>query len=378
MKNSLKTVSVNNERNYGIDLLRIVSMMMIVTLHVLYQGGILENISVSSLRFGTVWLLEIMCLCSVNCYGLISGYVGYGRKFKFANIINLWFEVVFYNITINAVFFILYKLKFFSTFMGEFSENIILPLTKGTYWYFTAYFFMSFFIPLFNFILQELSKKRMTYILLTMIGIFSIFYAFFFGRQIDVFLLGNGYNILWLSALYLIGAYAKKYGFLKNIKKYKCVFIFLINSILLLICKFLEANKISVSWFHYSLFSYNNLLHLINGIMLLIFFSKLKLNHIITNFTKFFAPVTFGVYIIHLHPILWKWLEWRFVSYTQYFHPLMIAAIIVTVLIIWLVCSLVDRIRLFIFAIFKVKKYCVKIENTAQKLFGKLYDKYFF
>ena len=304
-------------------------------------------------------------MCSVNCYGLISGYVGYGRKFKFANIINLWFEVVFYNITINAVFFILYKLKFFSTFMGEFSENIILPLTKGTYWYFTAYFFMSFFIPLFNFILQELSKKRMTYILLTMIGIFSIFYAFFFGRQIDVFLLGNGYNILWLSALYLIGAYAKKYGFLKNIKKYKCVFIFLINSILLLICKFLEANKISVSWFHYSLFSYNNLLHLINGIMLLIFFSKLKLNHIITNFTKFFAPVTFGVYIIHLHPILWKWLEWRFVSYTQYFHPLMIG-------------SLVDRIRLFIFAIFKVKKYCVKIENTAQKLFGKLYDKYFF
>ena len=210
-----------------------------------------------------------------------------------------------------------------------------------------------------------------------MIGIFSIFYPFFFEKQSDVFLLENGYSIIWLSALYLIGAYAKKYGFLKNIKKYKCVFIFLINSILLLICKFLEANKISVSWFHYSLLSYNNLLHLINGIMLLIFFSKLKLNHIIIGFVKFFAPVTFGVYIIHLHPILWKWLYDRFVIYTQYFHLLMIAAIIMTVLTIWLVCSLVDRIRLFIFDVFKIKKYCAKIENVAKKLFDKLYDKYF-
>ena len=35
-------LSSMEERNYGIDLLRIVSMMMVVLLHVLGQGGILD------------------------------------------------------------------------------------------------------------------------------------------------------------------------------------------------------------------------------------------------------------------------------------------------------------------------------------------------
>lgn len=36
-------LSAMEERNYGIDLLRIVSMMMVVLLHVLGQGGILDG-----------------------------------------------------------------------------------------------------------------------------------------------------------------------------------------------------------------------------------------------------------------------------------------------------------------------------------------------
>lgn len=37
-------VSLKKERNMGIESLRIVSMLMIVTLHVLKQGGILDNV----------------------------------------------------------------------------------------------------------------------------------------------------------------------------------------------------------------------------------------------------------------------------------------------------------------------------------------------
>ncbi len=376
MEKTLKLTVTKTERNYGIDLLRIVSMMMIVTLHVLGRGGILETVSNNSVKFVTVWFLEVMCLCSVNCYGLISGYVGYGRKFKFANIINLWIEVVFYNVLINVLFFILYKMNCFTTFEGKFS-TMFFPLTNENYWYFTAYFFMSFFIPLFNFMLQRLPKKKITYILLATIGMYSVFYVYFFNGNQDVFLLGRGYGIVWLSILYLIGAYIKKYNFFKNIKVYKCILIFLFNSALLLVCKFLEVNEILVSWFRYSIMDYNNFLHLVNGIVLLALFSKLGMNKIMTSITKFFAPATFGVYIIHLHLCIWFLLKQRFKIYAQYPIPLMIGAIILTVLGIWLICSLIDRIRILLFDLLKVKKYCIKLENLGRKIFDKVYDKYF-
>ena len=69
-----------NGRNYGIDLLRIISMVMIQILHILGNGGILNASIGAPVRNNVAWFLEIASYCAVNCYALISGYVGYGRK----------------------------------------------------------------------------------------------------------------------------------------------------------------------------------------------------------------------------------------------------------------------------------------------------------
>ena len=71
------------ERNLGIDLLRIISMLMIVVLHVLKKGGILENAEVNSAHYYVAWVLEALCIGAVNCYALISGYVGVNSKIKY-------------------------------------------------------------------------------------------------------------------------------------------------------------------------------------------------------------------------------------------------------------------------------------------------------
>lgn len=76
--------SVNPTRNYGIDALRIVSMLMVVTLHVLGHGGVLKI--AESEKYWIVWFLEISAYCAVNCYALISGYVGVYSKYKFSNL----------------------------------------------------------------------------------------------------------------------------------------------------------------------------------------------------------------------------------------------------------------------------------------------------
>ena len=56
-------------RNWGVDLLRILSMFMVVVLHVLGQGGIL--VAQVPFDYGWVlcWTLESACFCAVNCFG---------------------------------------------------------------------------------------------------------------------------------------------------------------------------------------------------------------------------------------------------------------------------------------------------------------------
>ena len=69
-----------SRRNYGIDMLRIISMIMIPILHVLGHGGILDATEQLSLKYNVAWFMEIAALCSTNVYGIISGYVGYGTN----------------------------------------------------------------------------------------------------------------------------------------------------------------------------------------------------------------------------------------------------------------------------------------------------------
>lgn len=67
------------QRNRGIDLLRMTAMWMVVILHILNKGGVLAAAAPLSAGQGTARLLETAAYCAVNCYGLISGYVGVQR-----------------------------------------------------------------------------------------------------------------------------------------------------------------------------------------------------------------------------------------------------------------------------------------------------------
>ena len=84
-------------RNYGIDLLRIFSMINIINLHINLRIGLL-NINSNNIKFKKIWILETFSYFSVDCFGLISGIVGF-NKYKFSNLIYLWFISAFYSVS---------------------------------------------------------------------------------------------------------------------------------------------------------------------------------------------------------------------------------------------------------------------------------------
>lgn len=358
-----QNLGVHTERNYGVDALRIVAMIMIPILHIMGHGGILSTVKPFSLNYDIVWLLKSAACCAVNCYGLISGYVGYGRKFKYSNILYLCMQVAFYTLIITGLFAVFEP--------GSVGVKSIIkaafPFASNIYWYFTSYFCMFFFIPFFNLFLERLEKKWLDRLIFTILFIFSILPTLF---QSDMTKADNGFSPIWLSSLYLIGGYIKKYNIADKFKNWQniigyssCVFAGWI--IELGITYFLGASD-NKSYF----LEYTSPAVIMSAVFLLLFFARLQVNNIWIKIIKFFAPLSFSVYLIHDELLIReKFITDRFISYASFNPVLMVFAIIGTALAIWLVCSLIDKIRLIVFNVLKIKEFCVWIENlVAEKL----------
>ena len=91
------------KRNYGIDLLRVVAMFFVAALHIIGIGGIITGSELLSGQFLTAQFLRIAMLCAVNCYALISGFVGWNRTPKLSSLLRLWVKVMAFCVLITVM-----------------------------------------------------------------------------------------------------------------------------------------------------------------------------------------------------------------------------------------------------------------------------------
>ena len=66
---------MKQNRIYGIDLLRIMSMMMVLILHVFSNGGVLFQLIPNTKNYYVGWFLEAMCFCAVDIFAIMTGYL---------------------------------------------------------------------------------------------------------------------------------------------------------------------------------------------------------------------------------------------------------------------------------------------------------------
>lgn len=356
-------------RNWGIDLLRIVSMIMIVILHILGQGGILGAANVNSADYHLGWFFEIASYCAVNCYALISGYVGIGAKHKYKNIFSLYLQVAFYSVIITLLFFMFVPGKV--SILSLIKSPFVIAFPK--YWYFTAYFCMFFFIPFLNFLVDNLSQKQLKTLLFTIIILFCVLQTFYVH---EVFGTEEGYNAIWLSSLYLIGAYIKKYGMFKTVtKSYKFLLIYLACIVATYLSKVFLENITPLflgdSYGETKLISYTSPTILLAAIALLMFFANLKITPRFAKVIGFFAPLSFSCYLIHTNPLVFAYLSHLFVPYIKFPAVIMILLVIATAILIYLACAFIDWIRFWLFKLIRVNTFCEWLERTLKKLFKK-------
>ena len=103
-------MSNTKPRQLNMEILRIVAMLMIITLHYLDKGGVLKEFTLKmGLNRELAWIIEALCMGSVNIYVLISGYFLSKSEFKFKKVILLWAQILCYSWIITAVFAIVTK-----------------------------------------------------------------------------------------------------------------------------------------------------------------------------------------------------------------------------------------------------------------------------
>ena len=356
MIEQLKIEPKTPHRNYGIETLRIVSMFLVCVLHVLGQGGVLRNTQPQSVNYYTSWFLEIAAYCAVNCYALISGWAGVNSKYKFSNLIFIWIQVFSYSVGITAIFMIAGWEPFsWSTLLHSF-----LPVTFCSYWYFTAYFCLFLFMPLLNIALKNISQKAMACLLIILVGIVSVFSRF----NGDLFSLDHGYSALWLIILYLLGGFIRECQPLRKIKSKWLVLIWIGCIVLTWVCK-LAIEMISINIGGNLLVSYVSPTIIMVAVSMIELFSRISFTRK-PKLLSILASTSFGVYLIHVHPLMWKYLYDVFAKYATYNAALLALCVLGTAGSLYLACCFVDYLRLLLFKVIHLREFLQKLETKIR------------
>ena len=348
MLNNNKT---NIQRNYGIDLLRLLAMYLVVVVHVSGQFAY-KFAPKGSLNFNISWGVFLSSLIAVNVFVMVTGYVCANSLHRYKSLIKLWSIILFYSVGIGFAVYFLFP-SFLST---EDFIRCFFPIVQKHYWYCTAYVGLFVMMPLWdivldypfsdkkNGIIDEMKKQFLFKSLLTITLAFTIFPIFSFGNGRECWGVADGFNVFWFSICYLSGGYIKRFGLCES------------YSLTKLCIAYLLTNFVFCCWFAFShtilgkngfMVNYTLPPLYLQALILLLIFKRLNISKWLCTILKIVTPSVFSVYLIHMHwgirHIVLALPYWKTISVLPFY--LFILAIFVIAIGIFAICLIIDIFR---------------------------------
>lgn len=355
-------------RDVPIDLLRVIATVLVILLHVLGQGGVLKSTAPTGINYWIAWFLEIGAYCAVNCFALISGYVMVNKTVKMKNIIGLWFQALFYSLLITLLF-----VAFIPVCRDKIDwVCVFLPITGKQWWYLSSYFVLFFAMPLLNSAVKHLPRQTLKKILIVIL--FGVGCIDCFVKK-DAFAIKNGYSAIWLMIVYLFGAYIRRYDVKQQFTARKSLLAFFGTILFTFLCKLsiygISGRAGTLALYENRLVSYPSITIVLAAIFLLLFCLNLKIGRWGERIIGFFAPAALGVYLIHVHPLVFNLvIKDACVLFAQQAPWLMVLCVIGAVAAILVLCTLIERLRIGLFNWIKVPVWCAFLDRKATVLYG--------
>lgn len=357
-------------RQAGLDRLRILSAWFVVCIHLFALLGDLAGSTGISLFVNA--FVYALVFCAVNCFGLLSGWLGYreeGNSLRLKALVLLWLQFVFYR-----VFFLLLP-----SLLGiaEVSlADVFLPVTRRVNWYMTAYFEMMLLAPGLNLIVRHVSRGVNAVICLALLALTVISTALRAVMDCDPFLLGEGYNWMWLAALYFWGASLRKHGWFSSISAGRLRLVLFASLLLTAAWRWGMRSFFSPAGFPGNtekiFYSYTSPTIALAAICLLLLHARLTGPG--SRFMEKASSAALGVFL--LHTTVWNWL---IVPCAGLLSPLPQSFawlnVLGSALVITLLCIPVDLLRGRLFTLLRIPALAEKLQARFFALCGRIAER---
>ena len=208
-----------------------------------------------------------------------------------------------------------------------------------------------------NHIIHTMNKKDIEIVLITCFVLFSILPTITL-NIFDPFDIKVGYSMIWLAILYLFGGYFKKYNIVSYFKRKTLILTYAICIIITwlskLVVEVVTYNIFGIAKFGNLLIQYISPTILLSAISLFLFFASFKdIDSKAMFIIKYLSPASFGVYLIHTNPLIYEHIiKGSFVFLSN----MVFIKVVIYAFIIFLICCLIDWIRLLVFKMLKINK----------------------
>lgn len=364
-------------RQSNFELMRIVSMFMIVVWHFIYNTGFMET-TTGSLHFLLVFIWFIF-IVHVNSFIILTGYFQCDKKIKVRKLIELNNSAWFYKVLFLIIFLVFGIVELNNVEIMKLASPITL---FNQYWFLSIYILLYMLSPFLNNLVNVLTKQQYHKMLIILFIVTSILPTISGQLVYDNEL---GHSIISFVLLYFIGAYLKKYPLKENyyFKKLttssiRVMFLFLffflafVNGLLYLFAEqmIVQDNSIVKEIGNIIILmrtGFDNPIVIIQSVCFFIYFSNLNIKSKVVNFI---SGCSFGVYLIHDNPLV------RTVLYKPLimsnFTPIVIIIIFIASIVVFLICIMIEFIRKSIFKLFRNSKIALRLRNKYQNYFKTL------
>lgn len=326
-----KTVHSYN-RSSNIELLRIVSMFLVLLIHYIPSRTLPTSATLIDNPFGTLFNLELRSISfvCVNCFILISGYFGIHWKLK--SFSNLLFQILFWSIVCPIIVLIL---------VGSFNiGNIMTHLYGNVFsrWFVESYIGLYMIAPMINKFIEK-STNRELGVFILVFYLFSTIFGYL-GKAGDF---NEGMSVISLMGLYLIGAYLRKnQDGIFSYSKYIYLGIYFLAGFVMVGIAAL-ALKVGIT---VSPYGYLNPIIIVESAALFLFFKKLDIGSI--PWINWIATSAFAVYLIHTDCVISPYYQ-SMCKYIESHYSLSFLYALIFMVGVFIVSVLADKVRIWVY-----------------------------
>lgn len=333
-----KTTKMTRDSN--IELLRIVSMLMILTLHSRFEYIQASYDGVINANHFCKFLFEALSIVGVNLFVLISGY--FGIQIKLKGIINLLWQIIY----IAAICVIIrYSISQYQGIPFTFNLKWLFPVTNIV-WFVPCYIMLMLFCPVLNAFIEKTSTRHLI-IYTTALYIISFYWTNIWINKIGGF---GGYSWGWFIILYVTGGIIKRINEKHRLPlKRKSIFGYLTATGILVFIAFVQS-IVPISRGRDLMWDYCNPIIYFSSISLFIFFITPP-NIGTSKVINWLAKSAFAVLLLHMS----FFSEYHAICRTIYEAFDGVACIMMTFIIICLVylsITIIDQPRQLIYKYF--------------------------